>query len=68
MEIKAVTYPERRIEFFREQLAAAHRRMDWSINHRSDYYDHAEKGEVVSFYEWAVEMAEKALAEPPKED
>lgn len=52
------TYEESRLEFFKEQLAAAHRRLDWSVKHNPDCYDNAEKGEVVSFYEWAVKMAE----------
>ncbi len=62
-KIVVVTYPEVRLNFFKEQLAAAQRRLDWSIKHRSDWYDHAEKGEVVSFYEWAVQMAEQHMNE-----
>ena len=60
MQLKVVEYPERRLDFFKEQLAAAHRRLDWSMKHNPNWDDHAEKGEVVSFYEWAVQMAEKA--------
>lgn len=56
--LRAVEYPERRLEFFKKQLAAAHRRLDWSLKHNPDWDDNAEKGEVVSFYEWAVKMAE----------
>ena len=59
MRLIAVEYPERRLEFFKEQLAAAHRRLDWSMKHNPDWNDHSEKGEVVSYYEWAVAMAEK---------
>ncbi len=59
IKLVAVTYPESRLEFFKEQLAAAQRRLDWSIKHREDWYDHSEKGEVVAFYEWAVKMAEE---------
>lgn len=59
MRLIVVGYPERRLNFFKEQLAAAHRRLNWSMNHNPDWNDHAEKGEVVSFYEWAVQMAEK---------
>lgn len=58
MRLIAIEYPERRLEFFKEQLAAANRRLDWSMKHNPDCYDHAEKGEVVSFYQWAVQMAE----------
>lgn len=59
VELVAIEYPERRLEFFKEQLAVANRRLDWSIKHSSDWYDHGEKAEVVSFYEWAVQMAEQ---------
>ena len=59
MNLIAVNYNERRLEFFREQLAAANRMLDWSLMHNPSWDDHAEKGEVVSFYEWAVKMAEK---------
>ena len=59
MRLIAIEYPERRLNFFKEQLAAANRRLDWSMKHNPDWNDHAEKGEVVSFYEWAVQMAEK---------
>lgn len=59
MQLIAIEYPERRCNFFKEQLAAAHRRLDWSMKHNPDWNDHAEKGEVVSFYEWAVKMAER---------
>ena len=31
------------------------------MKHNHNWYDQAEKGEVVSFYEWAVEMAEKEV-------
>ena len=31
------------------------------MKHNPDWYDHSEKGEVVSFYEWAVKMAEKEV-------
>ncbi len=58
MRLIAIEYPECRLNFFKEQLAAAHRRMDWSMKHNPNWNDHAEKGEVVSFYEWAVQMAE----------
>ena len=57
----AVSYPERRLEFFKEQLAAARRRLEWSTQHNPDENDHAEKGEVVSFYEWAVNIAERSM-------
>ena len=62
MKLVSVSYEQSRLEFFREQLAAANRRLDWSMKHNPNWYDQAEKGEVVSFYEWAVEMAEKEKA------
>ena len=61
MKLIAVTYQESRLNFFKEQLAAAQRRLDWSIKHREDWNNHAEKGEVVAFYEWAVQMAEEHI-------
>ena len=61
IKLVTVTYQESRLEFFKEQLAAAQRRLDWSLKHRNDWYDHSEKGEVVSFYEWAVQMAEQHM-------
>ena len=64
MRLVSASYEQSRLEFFREQLAAANRRLDWSMKHNSDWYDHSEKGEVVSFYEWAVKMAEKVVGKP----
>lgn len=64
MRLIVIRYPERRLEFFKEQLAAAYRRLDWSMKHNPDCDDHAEKGEAVSCYEWAVKLAEAADAAP----
>ena len=61
MKLVSVSYEQSRLNFFRDQLAAANRRLDWSMKHNPDCYDQAEKGEVVSFYEWAVRMAEKEV-------
>ena len=61
MKLVSVSYAQSRLNFFREQLAAANRRLDWSMKHNPDWYDHSEKGEVVSYYEWAVRMAEKEV-------
>ena len=61
MKLVSVSYAQSRLNFFREQLAAANRRLDWSMRHNPDCYDQAEKGEVVSYYEWAVKMAEKEV-------
>lgn len=61
MKLVSVSYAQSRLNFFREQLAAANRRLDWSMRHNPNCYDQAEKGEVVSYYEWAVKMAEKEV-------
>ena len=61
MKLVSVSYAQNRLNFFRDQLDAANRRLDWSMKHNPDCYDHSEKGEVVSFYEWAVRMAEKEV-------
>lgn len=63
IKLVEVKYPESRLLFFKEQLAAAQRRLDWSIKHRNDWNDHSEKGEVVAFYKWAVKMAEEHINE-----
>ena len=36
-------------------------RLDRAMKHNPNWYDQPEKGEVVSFYEWAVKMAEKEV-------
>ena len=61
MKLVSVSHEQSRLNFFRDQLAAANRKLDWSMKHNPDRYDHSEKGEVVSFYEWAVKMAEKEV-------
>ena len=63
MKLVAISYAQSRLNFFRDQLAAANRRLDWSMKHNPDWYDHSEKGEVVSYYEWAVKMAEKEVGD-----
>ena len=44
MKLVSVIYAQNRLNFFRDQLAAANRRLDWSMKHNPDWYDHAEKG------------------------
>lgn len=61
MKLVAVSYAQSRLNFFRGQLAAANRRLDWPMKNNPDWYDNSEKGEVVSYYEWAVRMAEKEV-------
>ena len=73
MELVFVSCEQSRLNFFRDQLAAANRRLDWSMKHNPDWYDQSEKGEVVSFYEWAVKgrLGEDGpswgLSSPPEE-
>lgn len=57
----SVTHQQARLDFFREQLAAAERRLDWAARFCPDPYKMAEKGETVAFYQWAVEQAEKEV-------
>ena len=61
MKLVSVSYAQSRLNFFRDQLAAANRRLDWSMKHNPYCYEKKKKGEVVSFYEWAVRMAEKEV-------
>lgn len=57
----AVTHQQARLDYFREQLEAAERRLDWALRFCKDPWENAEKGEVVAFYQWAVEQAEKEV-------
>lgn len=61
MKLVPASYQERRLEFFKEQLASARRKLDWAISHESQWDRLEDKGEIVSFYEWAVKMAEKEI-------
>lgn len=58
MRLKAVSYAEDRLEFFREQLAHAERSLAWWITHSSSLENHAEKGRIVSYYQDVVKMLE----------
>lgn len=44
-----------------KQLDKATRSMNYHVKRKHHPYICAEKGEIVSFYEWAVEMAEKEV-------
>ena len=59
MGLKAVTYAEDRLEFFRGQLAHAERVLDWGITHGRTPENNAEKGRIVSYYEDIVKMLEE---------
>lgn len=67
-EIKliAVSYEQSRLDFFMEQLESAERKLDWWLKHSTDYETIATKGEIMSFYEWAVEMAENEVVKKGK--
>lgn len=56
-----ITHQQARLDYFREQLAAAERRLNWGIRFCPDPWKNAEKGEEVAFYQWAVEQAEKEV-------
>lgn len=62
MQLIKVTYQQSRLEFFKKQLDKATRSMNYHVKRKHHPYICAEKGEIVSFYEWAVEMAEKEVA------
>lgn len=68
MHLIKVSYEQCRLDFFKEQLASAQRKLDWAVKHNPDCYAIAEKGDAVAFYMWAVEMAEKEVAEMQKVD
>lgn len=53
----AVTHQQARLDYFRDQLAAAERRLDWGLRFRNDPWENAERAEVVAFYQWAVDQA-----------
>lgn len=63
MQLIKVTHQQRRLEFFKKQLDKATRSMNYHVERKHHPYICAEKGEIVSFYEWAVGMAEKEVAE-----
>ena len=66
MKLVKVSYEQCRLDFFKEQLASAQRKMDWAVKHNPDCYAVAEKGDAVAFYMWAVEVAEKEFEEAKK--
>lgn len=59
MKLVAVNYQKCRLEFFREQLAAAQRELEWAVKRDYPLFVIEEKADTVSFYKWAVQMAEK---------
>lgn len=67
MKMIRVTNQQCRLEFFKKQLDKVTRSMNYHVKRKHHPYICAEKGEIVSFYEWAVEMAEKEVAKDGKE-
>lgn len=59
MKLVAVNYQKRRLDFFKEQLAAAQRKLEWAVKRDYPWIVIEEKADTVSFYKWAVQMAEK---------
>lgn len=63
MKMIRVTHQQCRLEYFKKRLKTAERSMNYAVKHNYHHDICSEKGEIVSFYEWAVEMAEKEVAE-----
>lgn len=61
MKLVAVSYEQHRLDYFRQQLAAAKRRLKWAVDHDRNWMELEDDGDIVSFYEWAVQMAEKEV-------
>lgn len=59
MKLVAVSYEQHRLDYFRQQLAAAKRRLKWAVDHDRNWIELEDDGDIVSFFEWAVQMAEK---------
>lgn len=65
-KIKALTYPEQRLEYFKAQIESAKRSLDWWQNHAAsrgynsmDIHDRcSELGCRISFYQDAIEALE----------
>ena len=62
VKIVKVNHQQSRLDFFKKQLDKATRSMNYHVERKHHPYICAEKGEIVSFYEWAVAMAEKEVA------
>ena len=61
MQLVTVSYQQHRLEYFRQQLAAAKRRLKWAVDHDRNWMELEDDGDIVSFFEWAVQMAEKEV-------
>ena len=49
-KLKAISYEESRLEFFREQLRAANKRLDYAVRNHYPETVCADRGDAVSFY------------------
>ena len=58
MRLKAVSYAEDRLKYFKDQLAIARRVLSWWANNSNDPDILAEKGQIVSYYKDIVKMLE----------
>lgn len=54
--VEMKTYEMSRLDYFKEALACAERKLDWAVKNSSDWNVCAEKGEVVSYYKDVVEV------------
>lgn len=61
-KLKAVSYEESRITFFREQRRVATRRLDYAVRNRYPETVCAERGDAVSFYTDVIKMLEEKTA------
>lgn len=58
-KLKAVSYEESRITFFREQRRVATRRLDYAVRNRYPETVCAERGDAVSFYNDIIKILEE---------
>nr|DAP15381.1 MAG TPA: hypothetical protein [Caudoviricetes sp.] len=59
MKLVPKTYQEHRRDYFSEQLSAAKRRLKWAADHNRNWMEIEDDADIVTFYEWAVMMAER---------
>lgn len=67
--LKAISYEEARLAFFKVALARAERSLDWAVKHSAeltlrsgaDYDVCEEKGDIVSYYKDVVAMLERGV-------
>lgn len=57
-KLKVVSYEESRLKFFREQLTAANKRLDYAVRNRYPETVCADRGDAVSFYNDIIKILE----------